>query len=138
MGVHLDRTNEMPGGDPHGTLLGVLGYLAQCNDYADCVNTDCRFKYVDDLTIIELFYLSNLSTGISSYNHRLPVASDIGINHIFIPPTSLPTQININTISDWIEQNKMMLNCEKSYYMLFTRSTTNFSTRLKLNSSNHL
>ena len=30
----------------------------------------------------------------------------------------------------------MMLNAEKSNYMLFTRSTTNFSTRLKINSSN--
>ena len=30
----------------------------------------------------------------------------------------------------------MMLNCEKSNYMLFTRSKSNFSTRLKLNSSN--
>ena len=81
----------------------------RCNDNADCVNTDCRFKYFDDLTILELLYLSNLSTGISSYNHRLPVASDIGINHIFIAPTSLHTQININTISDWTDQNKMML-----------------------------
>ena len=86
--------------------------VVQCNDNADCVNTDCRFKYVDDLTILELLYLSNLSTGISSYNHKLHVASYIGIDNIFIPPTNLHTQICINTISDWTEQNKMMLNCE--------------------------
>ncbi len=130
------KTYHMPGGGPQGTLLGVLEYLVQCNDNADCVSTDCRFKYVDDLTILELLYLSNLSTGISSYNHKLHVASDIGIDNIFIPPTNLHTQICINTISDWTEQNKMMLNCEKSNYMLFTRSKSNFSTRLKLNSSN--
>ena len=71
------KTYHMPGGGPQGTLLGVLEYLVQCNDNADCVSTDCRFKYVDDLTILELLYLSNLSTGISSYNHKLHVSSDI-------------------------------------------------------------
>ena len=30
----------------------------------------------------------------------------------------------------------MKLNCEKSFNMLFTRYSTNFNTRLKLNSSN--
>ena len=48
------KTYQMPGGGPQGTLLGVLEYLVECNDNADCVNTDCRFKYVDDLTILEL------------------------------------------------------------------------------------
>ena len=90
------KTYHMPGGGPQDTLLGVLEYLVQCNDNADCVNTDCRFKYVDDLTILELLYLSNLSTGISSYNHKLHIASDIGIDNIFIPPTNLHTQICIN------------------------------------------
>ena len=48
------KTYQMPGGGQQGTLLGVLEYLVQCNDNTDCVNTDCRFKYVDDLTILEL------------------------------------------------------------------------------------
>ena len=34
------KTYQMPGGGPQGTLLGVLEYLVQCNDNADCVNTD--------------------------------------------------------------------------------------------------
>ena len=37
---------HMPGGDLQGTLLGVLEYLVQCNDYANCVQPDLRFKYV--------------------------------------------------------------------------------------------
>ena len=48
------KTYQMPGGGPQGILLVVLEYLVQCNDNADCVNTDCRFKYVYDLTIIVL------------------------------------------------------------------------------------
>ena len=35
------KTYHMPGG-PQGTLLGVLEYLVQCNDNADCVNTDLQ------------------------------------------------------------------------------------------------
>ena len=34
------KTYQMPGGGPQGKLLVVLEYLVQCNDNADCVNTD--------------------------------------------------------------------------------------------------
>ena len=67
----------MPGGGPQGTLLGVLEYLVQCNNNANCVQPDLRFKYVDDLTILELFYLSltileiSHPTTVSSMYHRI-------------------------------------------------------------------
>jgi len=41
---------HMPGGGLQGTLLGVLEYLVQCNDYANRVQPDLRFKYVDEIT----------------------------------------------------------------------------------------
>ena len=41
------RVHHMPGGEPQGTLLGVLEYLVQCNNNADCVDETLRFKYVD-------------------------------------------------------------------------------------------
>ena len=59
----------MPGGGPlQGTLLGVLEYLVQSNNNDDCVDETLRFKYVDDLTFLELISLSTLSHGLSSYN----------------------------------------------------------------------
>ena len=50
----------MPGGGPQGTLLGVLEYLVQCNNNADCVDETLRFKYVNDLTFLELISLSTM------------------------------------------------------------------------------
>ena len=45
------------GGGPQGTLLGGLEYLAQSNDNADVVPPEDRFKYIDDLSILQLFWL---------------------------------------------------------------------------------
>ena len=61
-------TYHMPGGGCQGTLMGVLEYLVQCNDNANCVQPDLRFQYVDDLTILELLSLSPCSGNLSSYN----------------------------------------------------------------------
>ena len=56
------------GGGPQGATLGILEYLSQTNNSADCVYTEDRFKFVDDLTIIEIVNL--LTIGISSFNTK--------------------------------------------------------------------
>ena len=40
------------GGGQQGTLLGLIEYLVQSNDNADCVSPQDRLKYVDDLSIL--------------------------------------------------------------------------------------
>ena len=91
-------THQLPGGGPQGTLLGLIEYLVQSNDSADCVDADMRFKYVDDLTILELVLLGGLLT---DYNFKQQVASDIGIDENYVPATSLTTQNNIDQIVKW-------------------------------------
>ena len=61
------------GGGPQGTLLGGIEYLAQSNDNADCVEPEDRFKYIDDLSLLQLILLSGL---IIEYNFKSHVASD--------------------------------------------------------------
>ena len=73
----LSKIYELPGGGAQGTLIGLLEYLIQSNDNADCVNQSMRFKYVDDLTILELVLFAGLLT---EYDFKLHVASDIGLN----------------------------------------------------------
>ena len=85
---------------------------------------------MDDLSILELVMLSSLLT---EYNFKQHVASDIGIDELYIPASSLQSQDNINTIADWTDQNMMKLNEEKTNYMVFSRSETEFATRLSLN-----
>ena len=42
-----------------------------------------KYKFIDDLSILDIINL--LMIGISSYNHRSHVASDIGEENKFIP-----------------------------------------------------
>ena len=89
-----------------------------------------RFKYVDDLTVLELVLLANLLT---EYNFKQHVASDIGIDEYYVPATSLASKTNIDSIANWTDENKMKLNEEKSNYMVFSRSNTEFATRMTMN-----
>ena len=95
------------GGGPQGTLLGQTEYLVQSNDNADIIPPEDRFKYIDDLSILQLICMSGLVMEYNFYEH---VASDIGIDEMFLPPESFPTQDNLNWISAWTTENKMRLN----------------------------
>lgn len=48
------------GGGPQGTLLGQIEYLVQSNDNADVVDPEDRYKYIDDLSVLQLILLSGL------------------------------------------------------------------------------
>ena len=61
------------------------------------------------------------------------VSSDIGIDELYVPACNLKTQDNLDDICSWTSDNLMKLNEEKSKYMVFSRSQTEFATRLTLN-----
>ena len=121
------------GGGPQGTLTGQTEYLVQSNDNADCIEPDDRFKYIDDLSVLQLLCLSGL---LVEYDFRSHVASDVGIGQQFLPPDKFNTQQNLNEISSWTERNLMKLNAQKCNYMIFSRSGQNFATRLTINDIN--
>ena len=54
------QEHQLIGGGPQGTLLGGIEYLVQSNDNADCLDQEDRFKYVDDLSILEVLFLTGL------------------------------------------------------------------------------
>ena len=118
------------GGSPQGTLLGQIEYLVQSNDNADIVSPEDRFKYIDDLSVLQIVCLTGLLT---DYNFHEHVASDIGLEEQFLPPDSNPAQTNLNFISNWTNENMMRLNEGKCNYMTFSRSETKFATRLSIN-----
>ena len=125
----FSSTHKLPGGGPQGTLLGLIEYFVQSNDNADCVEPDLRFKFVDDLSVLELVMLSSLLT---EYNFKQHVANDIGIDEHYVPASSLQTQDILNNIAEWTNQNLMKLNNDKTKYMVFSRSETEFATRLTI------
>jgi hypothetical protein len=125
-------THRLPGGGPQGTLIGLIEYLVQSNDNADCVDLDMRFKYVDDLTVLELVLLTRILT---EYNFKQHVASDIGTDELYVTATHLKSHQQIDKIAAWTADNQMKLNTDKSNYMVFSRSHTEFETRISMESN---
>ena len=124
------KSYSLTGGGPQGTLLGLIEYLVQSNDNANCINEEDRFKFVDDLSIIELIALGDALVDYDHYNHD---ASDIGTDERFLQPENFKMQNALNSIDNWTEENLMQINVNKSNYMLISRSHEKFSTRLTLN-----
>ena len=123
-------TYKLPGGGPQGTLIGLIEYLVQSNDNCDFVDPNMKFKYVDDLTVLELVMMGGL---LSEYNFKQNVASDIGIDEQYVSADNLATQDYLNNIAQWTTDNKMKVNEDKSSYMVFSRSETEMATRLTMN-----
>ena len=70
-----------------GATPGILEYVSQSNRSADCVEKDDRFKFIDDLSILEIINL--LTVGITSYNIKLQIPTDIPDHNQFIPARNL-------------------------------------------------
>ena len=89
-----------------------------------------RFKFIDDLSILQLICFSGL---LLEYDFRQHVASDIGIDQLYLPSSSYSTQTSLDYIAKWTENNLMKLNVSKCSYMIFSRSKSDFATRLSIN-----
>ena len=129
------KTRTQPGSGAQGATLGNWEFLSQTNNNADCVPEEDRFKFVDDLTILEIINLINI--GLSSYNFRNHVASDIPINAHFVENEHLLSQKYINDINQWTENQKMEISSKKTKAMIIN-FTENYqmTTRLQLHNKN--
>ena len=124
------EVHSLIGGSPQGTLIGQLLYIGGSDDAASEVSNEDKFKYIDDLEIIELVSLAGV---LIEYDFRSHVPSDVGTNQKFLPSESFKMQETLNNLSKWTKENKMQINEEKTNYMIFTRSKEDFSSRLTIN-----
>ena len=111
-----------------GATLGNWEYLSQTNGNADCVPEDYRYKFIDDLSTLEVINL--LTVGLSSFNFKHEVASDIPTHGQIINNTNLKSQKYLDDINQWTEEHKMVINQKKTKAMIFNVTTNNqFTTR---------
>ena len=103
----------------HQTLNGTVWMIMQQDQYLN--------SWVVFLDATSLYAM------LTEYDFYQHVASDVGVDHAFLPPENIPTQSNIDSISNWTKENLMQLNEKKCNYMIFSRSETKFSTRLNVN-----
>ena len=116
----FSTTSERNGGGPQGSTFGILENLSQSNENAESIDDDDKFKFVDDLSFLEIIYLLNV--GIASYNVRNHVPSDIPSHNQIIPASNLETQKHLQKIEKWTKNQKMKLNAKKTKSIIFNFS----------------
>jgi hypothetical protein len=129
MNGHTSPSLDLIGGGPQGSLIGQLMYLIASDDVGQEIPEEDKFQYIDDLSAVEAIYPQQKLIEYDFYQH---VASDIAIGQRFLPQNTFKTQSYNNAINDWSEHNKMVINQDKSNYMVISRSTEPFSTRLDI------
>ena len=128
----VSKSKPLNGGGPAGGTLGILEYLSQSNHSADCVDIEDRYKFVDDLTVLEIINL--LTVGITSFNLKAQVPNDIPDHNQYIPSNNLQSQVFLNKINQWTLNQKMLINQKKTKAMIFNFTQNyKFTTRLELN-----
>ena len=127
----LSTERKLKGGGAQGSSFGLWEYLSQSNDNADCVEEENRFKFVDDLSFLEIIYF--LSVGISSYNLKAHVPSNIPTHNQIISNQNLESQTQLEKINLWTNEKKMKLNVKKTKTMIFNFSKKyQFTTNLNV------
>ena len=131
---NLSTSRNLPGSGPQGSNLGLIEYDSQSNDNTDFLSPEDKLKFVDDLSTLEVINL--ILTGLASYNFKQHVASDIGVDQLFLPSDNIKSQTYLNKLSEWTDEKQMQLSEKKSKLMIinFTKKYQ-FSTRAKLNNT---
>ena len=131
----LSEPRKLPGGGAMGANLGNWEFLSQTNDSANCVPEDDRFKFVDDLTTLEVINL--LTIGLSSFYMKSQVPSDIPEHGQFVEANKLKSQDYLNQINSWTEDHKMIISQKKTKAMIFNFTDHHqFTTRIQLKGEN--
>ena len=86
--------------------------MSQTNHNVDFLDDDKKYKFIDDLLILEVIDL--IMSGISSYNFQNHVASDIGIHGNFLKSENYKSQNYLNRINEWTRNKQMALNSENA------------------------
>ena len=118
-----------------GASLGNWEFLSQTNDNADCIPEDDRFKFVDDLSTLEVINL--LTIGLSSLFMKNQVPSDLPTHGQFVDASNLRSQSYLDQINEWTNKQKMVISEKKTKAMLFNFTNNyQFTTRLQLKGKN--
>ena len=83
------KWHSLVGGSPQGSWIGQMAYIAASDDTARGLEDEDKYKFCNDLTILELVMMGGL---LAEYNFATHVASDIGTDQLFLDPSNLKTQ----------------------------------------------
>ena len=124
------KWHKLIGGSPQGSWLGQMAYIAASDDAARGLEDEDKWKFCDDLTILELVMMGGV---LKEYDFTKHVASDIETGQKFLDPELYNTQNTLNELQTWTTDNKMRLNERKTSYIMFNRNRESIATRLSVN-----
>ena len=106
----------MPDSGAMGSSIGNLEFGSQTNHSSDCVPKENRFKFVDDLSLLEIINL--ISIGITSYDISNQVPNDLPCHGQFIDSQKLKSQEYLNEINRWTVKQEMVISEKKTKAMI--------------------
>ena len=128
------QPRTVKGGGPQGGTAGIVEYISLTNGNLNFLEDDEKFKFVDDASFLEI--LNILAVGLTSFNAKLQVPTDIATDNLYLPTQSTSSQSTLDKISNWTTENQMKLNSEKTKYMIINFcSSKQFQTRLYIDQS---
>ena len=127
----LSQNYPLPSGGAQGGQLGQLEYLSQSEHNVDFLDLEEKYKFIDDLSVLEIINL--MMSGLQTYNFKEHIPSDIATHGQYLPAGNIKSQNHLNKIETWTKENQMALNTRKTKYMVinFTQKFQ-FNTRLNL------
>ena len=107
---------QFTGGFPQGSLIGQDAFLVTSDNCAYHVENDDKYRYINDLEILELVRLTGV---LLEYDVASHAPSDIGTHQQFLPPEACSTQSKLDQISLWTSSNLMKLNSKNPIIWFF-------------------
>ena len=95
------KWHSLVGGGPQGSWLGQMCYIGASDDAASWLEDEDKYKFCDDLSILELVAIGGALT---EYDFKKHVASDIPIGDKFLKPENLKTQQNLIQVAQCSEK----------------------------------
>ena len=118
-----------------GSTIGNWEFDSQTNHNADCVPEKDRYKFVDDLSVLEIINLVNI--GISSFNCKQQVPNDLPTHGQFVDSSQLKSQKYLDKIKLWTDAHQMIISEKKTKSMMVNFTDKfQFHTRLQLKGKN--
>ena len=130
MNGHQSDILDLIGGGPQGSILGQHTYLAASDEVPLTAEKENAFKYIDDLTVLDIIQISGILVDYDVWQH---VPSDIATDQRFLATSAGRIQSINDDISNWTEDNLMQINTKKTNYMVINRVKEDFATRYAIN-----
>ena len=97
----------------------------------DFLEEDEAYIFIDDASFLEV--LNIVSAGLSSYNSKLQVPSDLSADEHFLSTDNCLSQTYLNKMVEWTDSHEMRLNSDKTKYMII-----NFCKSLQFQTGLHI